>query len=62
MLINNQDISVDIGNRYLSIPLSELYMKTEQYYRFKRQGISKVKRDIYNINDKSDIIVKINII
>jgi hypothetical protein len=39
-----------------------LYMKKEQYYRFKRQGISKAKRDIYNINDKSDIIVKINII
>ena len=62
MLIRNQDISVDVGNKYLSIPLAELYMKKEQYYRFKRQGISKAKRDIYNINDKSDIIVKINII
>jgi hypothetical protein len=62
MLINNQDISVDVGNKYLSIPLSELYMKTEQYYRFKKHGISKVKKDLYNINDKSDIIVKINII
>lgn len=62
MLIRNQDISVDIGNKYLSIPLSSLFMKTEQYYRFKKQGISKAKRDIYNINDKSDIIVKINII
>jgi hypothetical protein len=62
MIINNQDISVDIGNKYLSIPLSSLYMKKEQYYRFRRQGISKAKRDVYNINDKSDIIVKINII
>jgi hypothetical protein len=62
MLIRNQDISVDVGNKYLSIPLAELYMKKEQHYRFKRQGISKAKRDIYNINDKSDIIVKINII
>jgi len=62
MLINNQDISVDIGNKFLSIPLSNLYMKKEQYYRFRRQGISKVKKDIYNINDKSDIIVKVNII
>lgn len=62
MLIRNQDISVDVGNKYLSIPLSELYMKTEQYYRFKKHGISKVKKDLYNINDKSDIIVKINII
>jgi curved DNA-binding protein CbpA len=62
MLINNQDISVDVGNKYLSIPLSSLYMKKEQYYRFKKQGISKITKDIYNINDKSDIIVKINII
>lgn len=62
MLIRNQDISFVIGNKYFSIPLSELYMKKEQYYRFKRQGISKAKNDIYNINDKSDIIVKINLI
>lgn len=62
MLIRNSDITVEIGNKYLSIPLSDLFMKTEQYYRFKKQGISKVKRDIYNINEKSDIIVKINII
>jgi len=62
MLIRNEDISVNIGKKYLSIPLSSLYMKKEQYYRFKRQGISKAKKDIYNINDKSDIIVKINII
>ncbi len=62
MLIRNHDISVVVGNKYLSIPLSSLYMKKEQFYRFKRQGISKVKKDIYNINDKSDIIVKINII
>jgi hypothetical protein len=62
MLINNQHISVDIGKKNLSIPLSDLYMKKEQHYRFKRQGISKVTKDIYNINDKSDIIVKVNII
>jgi hypothetical protein len=62
MLTNNQDISVDIGNKMLSIPLSHLYMKKEQCYRFKRQGISKAKGDIYNVTDKSDIIVKIIII
>lgn len=62
MLIRNTEITVEIGNKNLSIPLSNLYMKTEQYYRFKKQGISKVKRDLYNINDKADIIVKINII
>jgi len=62
MLVSNKDILVYIGNMKLSIPLSNLFMKKEQYYRFNRQGISKIKRDIYNINDKSDIIVKVNII
>jgi ferredoxin len=61
MLINNQDISVEIGSKFLSIPLSHLYIKKEQYYRFKKQGISKINQDLYNINDKSDIIVKITI-
>lgn len=62
MLINNKDISIEIGKKKLSIPISNLYIKTEQYYRFKKQGITKNKKDLYNINDKSDIIVKINII
>jgi hypothetical protein len=62
MIINNTNISVNIGEKKLSIPLPNLYIKKEQYYRFKNQGVSKEKNDIYNINDKSDIIVKINII
>lgn len=62
MLIHNRDISIDIGKKNLSIPISNLYIKNEQYYRFKKQGITKNKKDLYNINDKSDIIVKINII
>ncbi len=61
MLINNQDLSVEIGSKFLSIPLSHLYIKKEQYFRFKKQGISKINQDLYNINDKSDIIVKITI-
>ena len=62
MLIRGCDVSIDIGNKNLSIPLSNLYMKTEQYYRFKNQGISKAINDVHNINDKSDIIVKVKII
>ena len=62
MIINNENITVLVGNKSLTIPLSNLYMKKEQYYRFKKQGISKINNDIYNIKDKSDIIVKLNII
>ena len=62
MITNNENISIDVGGKNLFIPLSNLYMKKEQYYRFKNQGVTKIKNDLYNINDKSDIIVKINII
>jgi curved DNA-binding protein CbpA len=62
MIINNDNILLNIGQKHLFIPLSNLHIKKEQYYRFKNQGISKAKNDICNINDKSDIIVKICII
>jgi curved DNA-binding protein CbpA len=62
MLANNLDISLDIGEKNFYIPLSNLYLKKEQYYRFKNQGITKVKNDLYDVKDKSDIIVKIKFI
>lgn len=62
MLIRGWDVSISIGSKEFSIPLSNLYMKKEQYYRFKNQGISKATNDVHNINEKSDIIVKVNII
>jgi len=39
--------------------VSELSMKREQYYKIKNQGITKPNDDIYNVSQKSDIIVKI---
>jgi len=62
MLIQGNDITINIGNKEISIPLSNLYLKKEQYYRFKNQGVTKVKSDIYDVKDKSDIIVKIKFI
>jgi curved DNA-binding protein CbpA len=59
MLFNNLDVSFNIGNKSFSFPLSNLYFKKEQYYTLKNQGISKIKNNIYDVNDKSDIIVKI---
>lgn len=62
MLNDGNDIKFNIGNRLFVIPLSSLYIKKEQYYVFKRQGISKVNKNIYNVKEKSDIIVKITIV
>jgi hypothetical protein len=54
-------IVIRIGSKRYEIPFSNLYIKREQFYRIKNEGISKMKKDIYDINEKSDIIVKITI-
>ena len=62
MIINEYEISFNIGDIPFSIPLSNLYIKREQYYCLKGKGLVNIKKDIYDISDKSDIIVKIKII
>ena len=59
---NNNFVSIDIGDKWFSIPLDKLYLKKEQLYRFKNQGIAHIpleQKDIYNISNRADIIVKI---
>lgn len=59
MIINNCSIPVNVGDKIFEIPFSQLYMKKEQYYRIKNEGVSKVKKDIYDVVEKTDIIVNI---
>jgi hypothetical protein len=59
LILNNSSIPIKIGSLEMSIPISNLYMKKEQFYRIKAQGLSKIKSNIYDVSDKSDIIVKI---
>lgn len=56
------NINVVLGNKVFEIPKSTLFMKSEQIYRIKKQGISKIKDDIYDVTDKADIIVNIRVI
>ena len=58
----NKHLTIPIGNKEVYIPVSELYMKKEQYYRIKQQGLSKIKNDIHNVSEKADIIVKVTIL
>lgn len=65
LIINCKDLKICIGKYDFYIPISELKMKTEQYYRIKNKGITKTTTeisDIYNVSEKADIIVKISII
>jgi len=62
LLKDDMDITIKIGNNNFPIYLSKLYIKKQQYYIIKNEGITKIKDDIYDISEKGDIIVKINII
>jgi curved DNA-binding protein CbpA len=55
----NKQIEIQIGEKKIEIPSSKLYIKSEQFYRIKNEGITKIKKDIYDVSEKSDIIVKI---
>lgn len=62
LIKNQRPLSINIGEKLFTIPLSNLYMKKEQYYRIKGEGLVNVKKDLYDLTDKSDIIVRIRII
>ncbi len=60
IILNNEFVSIYIGEKCFSIPISHLSIKREQLYRLKNQGISNIiEKDIYNVSVKSDIVVKI---
>lgn len=59
MIIHDEPLIFNIGDESFSIPLSELYLKREQYYRLKGKGLVNIKKDLYDLSDKSDIIVRI---
>ena len=63
-LINNKDpLTFVLCNRTISIPINKLFMKKEQLYKIKKGGLSKIKgNNIYDVDDKADIIVKIKLI
>lgn len=56
---DNTNIPLTIGNKTFGIPRQELYMKREQLYRFKGQGVSKIKDNIYDVTERADIVVKV---
>lgn len=62
LIQNNSSIPIQIGNKDLSIPISQVYMKKEQLYKIKGQGLTKINSNIYDVYEKTDVIVKITIV
>jgi curved DNA-binding protein CbpA len=59
-LLENSWISFMLGKKTLNVPLDKILMKPLQYIRIPNQGIPKIdKNDIYNVNKKNDIIIKL---
>jgi hypothetical protein len=59
-LFKQKYIDFTISNKQFNIPIEKLFIKEEQYYTLKNQGISKLNEtNIYNVENKDDIIVKI---
>lgn len=56
--LKNENIIIYIGDKKIEIPITELFMKREQCYRIKNEGVIKSDITDYNV-DKSDIIIKL---
>lgn len=63
LILNDEKIFFNIGKKEFYLPVNKLYMKKNQYYRIKNEGLSKInENDIYDVSSKSDIIVNIDLI
>jgi hypothetical protein len=54
-----KNIIVKIGKKECRIPLDELFVKRQQYYKLKHQGISHIKPELDDIADKSEVIINV---
>jgi hypothetical protein len=69
LIMNNTDFTLQISNKFFNIPIQNLYMKKEQKYVIKNEGLFKNKNntcdnifDDINNSEKADIIVTIKLV
>lgn len=59
----NSCVEFKIGSKVFEIPLDELKIKKKQLYRLKGQGLSNVsEKNMYDVSEKSDILVNIKMV
>ena len=62
-IFKKEYLDLNIGLKTYKIPVAELYMRKHQRYTIKKTGISLINtRDIYNINERANIVVDIHTI
>ena len=62
LMLHEEQLSVQIGDDCVGIPLAELRMMREQWYRIRGRGLVNIKKDLYDLTDKTDLIVKIRVL
>lgn len=59
-ILNDESITINIGEKKFIIPINQLQIKKYQRYNFKKLGISSINtNDIFNIDNLSDIYINI---
>jgi hypothetical protein len=59
-LSTKQNIEVNIGSKIFNIPIKELFIRSEQYYRIRGGGLTQInENDIYDVDKKTDIIFRV---
>lgn len=61
-LFSSDKIKFEYEGLSFEIPLNRLFIKREQTYKFVKSGITRITDDIYNVSDKSDVIVSVKIV
>jgi hypothetical protein len=60
LITNGNFVSLFVGGKEFQLSLSELFIKKVQIVTLKGKGISRVlEKDMYNVSNKADIIIKI---
>ena len=59
-LVIGQTISLDIGCKSFPICVNQLFVKSEQVHIIKGCGLPKLKRNIYDVSERADIVVRIH--
>jgi len=59
-ILNETNITINLGSKQFFIPINELYIKKYQRYILKRLGISLIDtNEIYNVENRADIYIDI---
>ncbi len=60
---NNTSIPINLGNKHLEIDINDLSFKLTQQFTFYNKGIYQIdKNNIFNIENRADIIITINLL